>query len=70
MNTKTSLFLLLGLCITFSTFVYCEQADEYADEGVTVEDESVSGRFMTQDNAQMITINLLSGPGCTSNRRI
>jgi hypothetical protein len=38
MKTKASLFLLLSLCL--AAFVRCETDD--FDDGVTVEDESVS----------------------------
>lgn len=43
MKARGSLFLLLGLCLTFGSFVTCEEPDEFdGDDGVTVEDDSVS----------------------------
>lgn len=55
---KASLFLLLGLSLSFAAFVHCE-TDEF-DEGVTVEDESVScANNAARDNTRTDTCSAL-----------
>lgn len=43
MKAKCSLFLLLSICLIFTPFTKCDEADDFdIDDGVTVEDDSVS----------------------------
>lgn len=48
MNVKKSLFLLLGLCISL-TCVARAEVDDFEGDGVTVEDDNVSIRMVTED---------------------
>lgn len=49
MKAHNSLFLLLGLCLAFAVTVHCEDDEFNSDDGVIVEDDSVSCKWQDEN---------------------
>lgn len=52
MKAKSSIFLLLGLCLAIAPHIRCNEPDDFdVDDGVVVEDDSVSCKYLFDDKS-------------------